>query len=74
MVVREVSIIALPTRVSVTSVATVVVAPFFRSSLYLCSAWSESSIPKARTNIGSKLENCDLAIIEKPKNDEKLAT
>jgi len=47
----------------------VVVAPFFRSSLYLCSAWSESSMPKARTKIGSKLENCDLAIIEKPKND-----
>ncbi len=31
-------------------------------------------MPKASTKIGSKLENCDLAMIENPKNDEKLAT
>ena len=35
IVVRDVSIIARPTRVIVTSVAAVVFFPFFRSSLYL---------------------------------------
>ena len=57
IVVREVSIIALPTRLRVVSVASLVEAPFFLSSLYLCRACSESSIPKAKTRIGSRFEN-----------------
>ena len=57
IVVREVSIIALPTRLSVVSVASLVEAPFFLSSLYLCKACRESSIPKASTRMGRRFEN-----------------
>ena len=57
IVVREVSMIALPTRFTVILPASVESFPRFLSSLYLCSACNESSMPKANTRIGSKLEN-----------------
>ena len=73
IVVRLVKNMARPTRVRVISVDSVVVAPFLRSSLYRWSACKESSIPSANTKIGSKLENCDLAITVNPSQLEKLA-
>ena len=57
IVVIEVSMIARPTRCKVVCAASSGVKDFARSSLYLCNAWSESSMPSARTRIGSKFEN-----------------
>ena len=57
MVVIDVSMIARPTRVSVMVPDSEALLPSLRSSLYRCKAWRESSMPKARTKIGSRFEN-----------------
>jgi hypothetical protein len=56
-VVKEVNIIARPTRLSEIIAAVSEVPPRRRSSLYRCNAWRLSSIPRARIRIGSKFEN-----------------
>ena len=60
MVVNDVSIIALPTFEIDMYAEVSVLFPERLSSLYLCNAWRLSSIPRARINIGRRLENCDL--------------
>ncbi len=57
IVVTEVRRIARPTRVNVIVPDSAALFPSLRSSLYRCRACNESSIPSARTRIGSRLEN-----------------
>ena len=67
MVVIDVSMMARPTRVSVMVPDSEALFPSLRSSLYRCRAWRESSIPRARTRIGRRFENCERAIMSHPK-------
>ena len=69
IVVIEVSIIARPTRFTVIFPASSAHLPRLLSSLYLCKACRESSIPNAKTRIGNKFENWDLEIISNPNQE-----
>ncbi len=66
MVVVEVRRIALPTLLIEVRAANSGLAPSLLSSLYLCSACRLSSMPKASTKIGRRLENCERNITSIP--------
>ena len=73
IVVSDVSMIARPTRLTVIVPASVAFLPRFLSSLYRCKACRESSIPNAKTRIGSKFENCEREIRSIPSHENREA-
>ena len=66
MVVVEVRRMARPTLLTEVRAACSGLAPSLLSSLYLCNACRLSSIPKASTRIGRRLENCERNITSMP--------